>query len=65
MLCSGVEYFINASKIYDDVLQQHLVFIVPLKIVDFSSILKIIFHDFGVRIVILYLLFVGLKEGTI
>ena len=47
----------------------NLVFIVALKIacfsISFSSIFKIIFHNFGVRIVILYFFFVGLKEGTI
>ena len=47
----------------------NLVFIVALKIagfsISFSSIFKIIFHNFGARIVILYLLFVSLKEGTI
>ena len=47
----------------------NLVFIVALKIagfsISFSSIFKIIFHNFGARIVIRYLLFVSLKEGTI
>ena len=47
----------------------NLVFIVALKIacfsVSFSSICKIVFHNFGVRIFILYLLLVSLKEGTI
>ena len=47
----------------------NLVFIISSKItcfsISFSSIFKIIFHNFGVRIVILYLLFVSLKEGTI
>ena len=33
--------------------------------ISFSSIFKIIFHNFGARIVILYLVFVSLKEGTI
>ena len=45
------------------------VFVVALKIagfsIKFSSIFKIIFHNFGARIAILYLLFVNLKEGTI
>ena len=43
----------------------NLVFIVTLKItefsISFSFILKIIFHNFGSRIVIMYLLFVSLK----
>ena len=47
----------------------NLVFIVPLKnagfSMSFSFIFKIIFHNFGVRSVILYLVFVSLKEGTI
>ena len=47
----------------------NLVFIVALKIacfsISFSSIFKIIFHNFRARTVILYLLFVSLKEGTI
>ena len=47
----------------------NLVFIVALKIacfsISFSSIFKIIFHNFGARIVILYFFFVGLREGTI
>ena len=47
----------------------NLVLIVALKIagfsVKFSSVFKIIFHNFGARIVILYLVFVSLKEGTI
>ena len=47
----------------------NLVFIVALKIacfsISFSSILKIIFDNFGAWIVILYLHFVSLKEGTI
>ena len=47
----------------------NLVLIVALKIagfsITFSSVFKIIFHNFGARIVILYLLFVSLKEGTI
>ena len=47
----------------------NLLFIVTLKTAGFSvnffSILKIIFHNFGARIVTLYLLFVTLKEGTI
>ena len=46
----------------------NLVFIVALKIacfsISFPSLLKITFHNFGARIVILYLLFVSLKEGT-
>ena len=46
----------------------NLVFIVALKIacfsVSFSSIFKIIFHNFGAHIVILYFSFVKLKEGT-
>ena len=45
------------------------VFIVALKIacfsISFSSIFKVIFQNFGARIVILYLPFVSLKEGTI
>ena len=44
-------------------------FIVALKIacfsVSFCSIFKIIFHNFGARVIILYLLFVSLKEVTI
>ena len=47
----------------------NLVFIVALKIacfsISFSSIFKIILHNFGVRTVILYVLFVSLKKGTI
>ena len=47
----------------------NLVLIVPSKIagfsIGFSSIFNTIFHNFGARIVILYLLFVSLKEGTI
>ena len=47
----------------------NLVFIVALKItcfsISFSSILKIVFHNFEARIFILYLLLVSLKEGTI
>ena len=47
----------------------NLVFIVALKIacfsISFSSIFKIIFHNFRARTVILYLLFISLKEGTI
>ena len=47
----------------------NLVLIVALKIagfsITFSSVFKIIFHNFGARMVILYLLFVSLKEGTI
>ena len=39
----------------------NLVFLVALS---FSSIFKIIFHNFGAGIVILCLLFVSLKEGT-
>ena len=43
----------------------NLVFIVALKIaglsISFSSIFKIIFHNFGARIVTLYLFFVSLK----
>ena len=43
--------------------------LVALKIacfsVSFSSIFKIIFHNFEARIVILYLLFARLKEDTI
>ena len=31
----------------------------------FASIFKIIFHNFGERIIILYLPFVSLKESTI
>ena len=46
-----------------------LIFMVTFKFacfsIHFSSIFKIIFHNFGARIVILYLLFVNLKEGTI
>ena len=46
-----------------------LVFIVALKIAGFSisfcPIFKIIFCNIGACIVILYLLFVSLKEGTI
>ena len=46
-----------------------LVFIVALKIayfsISFSSVFKIIFHNFGARIVILYLFSVSLKEGAI
>ena len=44
-------------------------FTVALKIacfsVSFCSIFKIIFHNFGAGVVILYLLFVSLKEDTI
>ena len=47
----------------------NLIFIVALEIacfsISFSYIFKIIFHNFGARIVIVYLLFVGLKEGKI
>ena len=47
----------------------NLVFIIALKTaglsISFSSIFKMIFHNFGSRIVILYLLLVSLKEGTI
>ena len=47
----------------------NLVLIVALKIagfsIKFSSVFKIIFHNFRARIVILYLLFVSLKEGAI
>ena len=47
----------------------NLVFLVFLKIagfsISFSSVFKIIFHNFGVRIIILYFLFVSLKEGAI
>ena len=46
----------------------NLIFIVALKIacysISFSSIFYIIFHNFGARIVILYLPFVISKEGT-
>ena len=46
----------------------NLVFIVTLKILcfstSFSSVFKIIFHNFRARTVILYLLFVSLKEGA-
>ena len=49
--------------------KDNLAFIVALKIagfpICFTSIFKIIFNNFGVRIVILYLLFVSLTEGTI
>ena len=47
----------------------NLVFIVALKIpgfsISYSSIFKIIFHNFRACIVILHLLFVSLKEGKI
>ena len=47
----------------------NLIFKVALKFacfsISFSSIFKIIFHNFGVRIVILYLLFASLKDGTV
>ena len=47
----------------------NLVFIVALKTayfsISFSSVFKIIFHNFGARIVILYLFFVSLKEDAI
>ena len=47
----------------------NLAFIVALKItcfsVGFSSIFKIMFRNFGARIVILYSLFISFKEGTI
>ena len=47
----------------------NLVFMVALTSVCFSisfySIFKTIFHNFGARIVILYLLFVSLKKGTV
>ena len=43
----------------------NLVFTVALKIAGFFSIFKIIFHDVEVRIVILYLLFAGLKKYNI
>ena len=46
-----------------------LVFIVALEIagfpLSFSSIFKIIFHNFGARIVILCLLFISVKKGAI
>ena len=46
----------------------NLVFIVALKIVyfstSFSSVFKIVFHNFRARTVILHLLFVSLKEGA-
>ena len=46
-----------------------LVFIVALNIayfsISFSSVFKIIFHNFGALIVILYLFSVSLKEGAI
>ena len=49
--------------------KNNLAFIVALKIVGFpirfSSIFKVIFNNFGVRIVILYLLFVSSAVGTI
>ena len=35
------------------------------RFLDFSSRYKIIFHNFGACIVILYSLFVSLKEGTL
>ena len=53
---------------YTMVFFTNLVYIVALKIAGFtrfSSMFKIIFHKFGARVVILYLLFVSLKEGTI
>ena len=58
------------SKIYDGVSSNtNLFFIVALKISGFflicSSIFKIIFHNFGACIVILYVLFVSLMAGTI
>ena len=47
----------------------NLVFIVALKVAgfptSFSSTVKIIFHNFGARIVIMYLVFVSLKEATV
>ena len=47
----------------------NLVFMVTFKIArfstSFSSIFKIKFHNFRTRIVILFLIFVSLKEGTI
>ena len=47
----------------------NLAFTFTLKIagfhIRFSSIFKTIFHNFGACIVILYLLFVSLNEGTI
>ena len=47
----------------------NLVFIVALKIpgfpISFSSIFKIIFHNFGARNVNLYLLFISIIEGII
>ena len=47
----------------------NLVFIIALKIacfsISFSFIFKVIFHNFGARIVILYLHFVTLTEDTI
>ena len=46
----------------------NLVFIVTLKILcfstSFSSVFKIVFHNFRARTFILYLLFVSLKEGA-
>ena len=46
----------------------NLVFIVTLKILcfstSFSSVFKIVFHNFRARTVILYLLIVSLKEGA-
>ena len=63
-------FYIWILKIFDGVSSNtKLVFIVALKIAGFSincsSIPKIIFHNFGARTVILYLLFVSLMEGTI
>ena len=42
----------------------NLIFIIALTTASFSSILKAIFHNFGAHIVILYLLLISLKEGT-
>ena len=61
----GLYIYIYVSKIYDGVLQWHF-FKVALKVagfsISFSSIFKIIFHNIGGRIVILYLLFISLKK---
>ena len=47
----------------------HQKYAIALKIacfsISFSSIFKIILHNFGTRIFILHLLFVSLKKGTI
>ena len=47
----------------------NLIFIAFLKTagfsISFSSVFKITFHNFGACIVIMYLLFVSLKKGTI